>query len=59
MDSVPDFQISVASFRVDLLGWSPVSSSDGILDEAWQIEDRHGFSWWDSLLGWVRVARVA
>lgn len=21
-----------------------------LLEQAWQIEDRHGFSWWDSLI---------
>lgn len=41
----------------DLLGWSPVSSSHAILDQAWQIEERYGLSWWDSLIVAAAIAQ--
>lgn len=34
----------------DLLGWEPVHPSASLFAEAWRLEDRHGFSWWDSLI---------
>lgn len=34
----------------DLLDWEPLAPSAALLDEAWRIEDRYGFSWWDSLI---------
>jgi predicted nucleic acid-binding protein len=33
-----------------LLLWKPAQPSASILKHAWQIEDRHGLSWWDSLI---------
>jgi predicted nucleic acid-binding protein len=30
--------------------WEPAPVSAGILQVAWRIEDRHGLSWWDSLI---------
>lgn len=34
----------------DLLGWEPVHPSASLFAEAWQLENRYGFSWWDSLI---------
>jgi len=33
-----------------LLLWKPAQPSASILKQAWQIEDRYGLSWWDSLI---------
>jgi len=33
-----------------LLAWNPVSPDAAILERAWSLEERHGFSWWDSLI---------
>jgi predicted nucleic acid-binding protein len=41
----------------DLLTWDPVSLSESLLNDAWSLEDRFGFSWWDSLI--VAAARAS
>lgn len=41
----------------DLLAWRPVSPAESLLEDAWYIEERYGFSWWDSLI--VASARAA
>lgn len=41
----------------DLLAWNPVTFTSVQLDDAWSIEDRFGFSWWDSLI--VAAARAS
>lgn len=41
----------------DLLAWRPVSPAESLLEDAWNIEDRYGLSWWDSLI--VASARAA
>lgn len=33
-----------------LLAWRPLATSDTTLTKAWELEDRCGFSWWDSLV---------
>ncbi len=33
-----------------LLAWRPLAPSGLILSKAWELEDRCGFSWWDSLI---------
>lgn len=33
-----------------LLTWSPIAIDPPLLQAAWTIQDRHGFSWWDSLI---------
>lgn len=33
-----------------LAAWKPIESSAEIRARAWTIEDRFGFSWWDSLV---------
>jgi predicted nucleic acid-binding protein len=32
------------------LPWRPVLVDDRVLEAAWPIQDRHGLSWWDSLI---------
>jgi predicted nucleic acid-binding protein len=34
----------------DLLTWRPIDVSAEVLEQAWSIEDRYGFSWWDSMI---------
>jgi predicted nucleic acid-binding protein len=33
-----------------LLAWQPLAPAGSILSKAWELEDRCGFSWWDSLI---------
>lgn len=33
-----------------LLVWQPLAPSGATFSKAWEIEDRLGFSWWDSLI---------
>lgn len=41
----------------DLHAWQPIRPSQALLEDAWQIEDRFGLSWWDSLI--IASARAA
>ncbi|MHB1641200.1 MAG: PIN domain-containing protein, partial [Acidithiobacillus sp.] len=34
----------------DLLTWNPADDNPVILNSAWQVEDRYGLSFWDSLI---------
>ena len=34
----------------DLLQWKPIGVNEPLLLSAWQVEDRYGFSFWDSLI---------
>ena len=34
----------------DLLSWAPVAIDDIVLEGAWEIEERFGLSFWDSLI---------
>lgn len=34
----------------DLFAWNPLSPTAATFANAWQIEDRWGLSWWDSLI---------
>lgn len=40
---------------VSLRAWNPLEPDPGILEDAWAVEDRYGFSFWDSLV--VAAAR--
>jgi len=40
----------------DLFAWRPIQPAEALLEDAWHIQDRFGFSWWDSLI--VASARV-
>ncbi len=33
-----------------LISWRPTTVELRVIDRAWAIEDRYGFSWWDSLI---------
>ncbi|MHB8255562.1 MAG: PIN domain-containing protein [Acidiferrobacter sp.] len=39
-----------------LLAWNPLSTSTTLLDAAWELMDRFGFSWWDAQI--VAAARL-
>lgn len=41
----------------DLMVWNPVSVDRKIVEDAWLLQSRHGFSWWDALI--VSAARRA
>lgn len=34
----------------DLMAWKPLPVDLSVLERAWTIEARYGFSWWDSLI---------
>jgi predicted nucleic acid-binding protein len=34
----------------DLLTWDPIQLTDIGLADAWTLQDRFGFSWWDTLI---------
>jgi predicted nucleic acid-binding protein len=34
----------------DLMAWTPIGIDLDMLQSAWRVEDRFGFSWWDSLI---------
>ncbi|MCD6389409.1 MAG: PIN domain-containing protein [Desulfobulbaceae bacterium] len=45
--------LSYGEARADirnLLAWRPVTVGKKIIEQGWQIQDRFGFSWWDSLI---------
>ena len=39
-----------------LLAWNPMPIHAGVLDAAWELMDRFGFSWWDAQI--VAAARL-
>jgi predicted nucleic acid-binding protein len=41
---------------VSLAAWQPLSVDLAVIDEAWDVQDRFGFSWWDALI--VAAARL-
>jgi predicted nucleic acid-binding protein len=41
----------------DFLMWKPVSVNGALLLSAWQLQDRYGFSFWDSLI--VAASKVS
>ncbi|MEX2530554.1 MAG: PIN domain-containing protein [Gemmatimonadota bacterium] len=52
--------LSRASARQDvrnLLAWDPVALDAGMIEAAYAVQDRFGFSWWDCLI--VSAARAA
>ena len=44
--AVADAREDVAS----LISWRPTPVDLTLIDRAWAIQDRYGFSWWDSLI---------
>lgn len=41
----------------NLMAWLPVPIDRPVIEGAWIVQDRHGLSWWDSLV--VSAAQVA
>jgi predicted nucleic acid-binding protein len=41
----------------NLMAWAPVPTDRAVIEGAWTVQDRHGLSWWDSLV--VSAAQVA
>jgi predicted nucleic acid-binding protein len=33
-----------------LFSWNPISVDNSVIEVSWLIQDRYGFSWWDSLI---------
>jgi predicted nucleic acid-binding protein len=33
-----------------LQAWNPIAPDLALLESAWSLQDRHGFSWWDALI---------
>lgn len=33
-----------------LMVWEPLSPDEKFFENAWRVQDRYGFSWWDSLI---------
>ena len=33
-----------------LMSWEPLALDSQILEGAWRLQDRYGFSWWDALI---------
>ena len=47
----PGLERAEARAQVDALGaWNPLPSDHSLLTASWDIEDRFGFSFWDSLI---------
>lgn len=45
----PGLPIEIARQDVRaLLAWNPAKSDAGLLESAWVLADRYGFSWWDA-----------
>lgn len=40
-----------------LLTWRPILVNEGVIENAWNIQDRYGISWWDALI--VSAAQAA
>lgn len=38
-----------------LMAWNPARTDKALMESAWQLADRYGFSWWDALI--VAAAR--
>ncbi len=38
------------------LAWQPLSVDKTVINHAWEIQDRFGFSWWDSTI--IAAARL-
>lgn len=51
--SVHDVREDVTALR----SWAPVVTDYPVMERAWQVQDRYGLSWWDSLI--VGAALVA
>ena len=53
----PGFPPELARLDVrNLLAWKPVAVDARVLEEAWRLQDRYRFPWWDALI--VAAAQV-
>ena len=34
----------------DLLAWRPIANDESVMQEAWRLQDRYQFAWWDALI---------
>ncbi len=41
-----------------LQAWEPVAPDSDLLDSAWSVQERHGFSWWDALIVAGSIERI-
>src|SRR5579864_9360513 len=46
----PNYRDQARAEIRDLLAWKPVTAGAAILVEAWRIQDRYDFSFWDSFI---------
>jgi len=46
----PKAKVAARQEIKDLLRWQPASTNGALLQSAWQLQDRFGFSFWDSLI---------
>ncbi len=53
----PDAQDRARAEIRDLLAWQPVKIDGSVIEQAWKIQDRYRFSFWDSLI--VASAKAA
>lgn len=40
----------------NLMAWAPVPTDRSVIEGAWTVQERHGLSWWDSLV--VSAAQI-
>lgn len=54
----PGLPVAIARQDVrSLLAWRPVKNDSALIEAAWMLADRYGFSWWDAQI--VAAARRA
>lgn len=51
----PDTRDQVRSEIRDLMAWNPVAIDVNLIESAWKVQDRYGFSFWDAMI--VAAAR--
>ena len=57
MKKWPNAQDQARAEIRDLLAWRPVKIDGAVIEQAWKIQDRYRFSFWDSLI--VASAKAA
>ncbi len=54
----PGLDIGQARLDINnLMSWNPIVVDQNVIKKGWSIQDRYGFSWWDSLI--VAAAHMA
>jgi len=47
----PGLPVEVARSDIRaLVAWQPLEISTGVVEGAWDVQDRYGYGWWDSLV---------